>query len=106
MERSWLRLLAGARTAIAEIKNADQADQYRSKYGEQRTRRQVARRHLGVRRQIVDFGSIDKKEKRVKTAEHFLVSAVQVGAFFTGFMQLLYALAGSLTQLADGAELD
>ncbi len=67
---------------------------------------QIARGHLGIRRQAVDFRFVHQQVKGIQSAEHFFIRAVKVRSFFADLVQLLDPLLCSSFQLADCPELD
>src|SRR5689334_5923517 len=94
------------RAAIAETDHSNETHQNRAERREPCPSFQIARRHLGIGRQAVNFRLVDQQVKGIQTAEHLLVGAVKVGALFAHLMQLLDALLCAHFELLDRAELD
>src|SRR3984893_15167816 len=104
--RSWPRLPVLLRAAIAEIEDAGEADDDRSQDRRDRRGNQIARRHLRIGRQSVDFRLVHQQVERVQPAEHLLVGAVEIRPALARPVQLLHPRFRSLSKLAYGAELD
>src|SRR6266478_10201321 len=103
---SWPRLPVLLRASIAEIEDAGEADDDRSQERRDRRGNEIARRHLRIGRQSVDFRSVHEQVERIQPAEHLLVGAVEVRLVLARPVQLLYPRFRSLAKLADGPELN
>src|SRR5882762_8303052 len=104
--RSWPRLPVFLRASIAEIEDAGEGDDDRSQDRIHRRGNQVARRHLRIGRQSVDFRLVYQQIERVQPAEHLLVGAVEIRPVFPCPVQLLYPRLRSFSKLADGTKLN
>src|SRR5258708_7186694 len=103
---SWPWFSVRASAPIAETEDAGQADDDRAQRRIQRRGNQIARRHLRVGWQPVDFRFVDAKEERVDAREHLVVGAVEIRPVLAGPVQLLDPCLRSLSKLAYGAELN
>src|SRR5260370_1876079 len=103
---SWSRLPALVRASIPEIEDAGQADGDRAQRRIHGGGNQIARRHLRVGWQSVDFGLVNQQIERVQSSEHFLVGAVEIRPALTGLVQLLDSCLRSLSKLTYGSKLN
>src|SRR5258708_15236331 len=101
----WLPVLL-LRASIAEVEDAGEGDGDRSHHRPDRSGNEIARRHLRIGRQSVDFRSVDEQVERIQPAQHLLVGAVEIGLALPRLVQLLHARLRSLSKLADGPKLN
>src|SRR3989475_6219486 len=104
--RSWPCLPVLLRASIAETEDAGDPDDDRSQDRIYRRGNQVARRHLRIGRQSVDFRLVHQQIERVQPTEHLLVGAVEIRPVLPRPVQLLHARLRSLSKLADGPKLN
>src|ERR1700694_2763914 len=104
--RSWPRLSVLLRASTAEVEDAGQGDDDRSQHRIDRSGNEIARRHLRIGRQSVDFRSVDEQVERIQPAQHLVVGAVEIRLVLADLVQLLYPRLRSLSKLADGPKLN
>src|ERR1700738_1643390 len=92
--------------SIAEVEDAGEGDDDRSQHRIDRSGKEIARGHLRIGRQSVDFRSVDEQVERIQPAQHLLVGAIEIRLVLARPVQLLYPRFRSLSKLADGPKLN
>src|ERR1700737_1902668 len=104
--RSWPWPPVLLRASIAEVEDAGEGDNKPSPPPIYRSGKEIARGHLRIGRQSVDFRSVDEQVERIQPAQHLLVGAIEIRLVLARPVQLLYPRFRSLSKLADGPKLN